>query len=35
MILPGEISKLAHKLGLGEKTIEQDYVLTPFPANPY
>lgn len=28
MIRPSEISKLAHKLGLGDKTIEKDYVLT-------
>ena len=28
MIRPSEISKLAHQLGLGEKTIEKDYVLT-------
>jgi predicted nucleotidyltransferase component of viral defense system len=28
MIRPAEISKLAHRLGLGDKTIEKDYVLT-------
>jgi len=28
MISPAEISKLAHRLGLGDKTIEKDYVLT-------
>jgi predicted nucleotidyltransferase component of viral defense system len=28
MIHPSEISKLAHQLGLGDKTIEKDYVLT-------
>ena len=28
MILPGEIARLAHRLGLGDKTIEKDYVLT-------
>jgi hypothetical protein len=28
MIRPSEISKLAHKSGLGDKTIEKDYVLT-------
>ena len=28
MIHPGEISKLAHRLGLADKTIEKDYVLT-------
>ena len=28
MIHPSEISKLAHGLGLGDKTIEKDYVLT-------
>jgi len=28
MIRPAEISKLAHRLGLGDKTIENDYVLT-------
>ena len=28
MIPPAEISKLAHRLGLGDKTIEKDYVLT-------
>ena len=28
MINPGEISKMAHRLGLGEKTIEKHYVLT-------
>jgi predicted nucleotidyltransferase component of viral defense system len=28
MIRPAEISKLAHHLGLGDKTIEKDYVLT-------
>jgi predicted nucleotidyltransferase component of viral defense system len=28
MIRPSEISKLAHQLGLGDKTIEKDYVLT-------
>jgi predicted nucleotidyltransferase component of viral defense system len=28
MIPPGEIARLAHRLGLGDKTIEQDYVLT-------
>ena len=28
MIHSGEISKLAHKLGLGDRTIEKDYVLT-------
>ena len=28
MIHSSEISKLAHKLGLGDKTIEKDYVLT-------
>ena len=28
MINPGEISKMAHRLGLGDKTIEKDYVLT-------
>lgn len=28
MIRPAEISKLAHSLGLGDKTIEKDYVLT-------
>jgi len=28
MIPPGEVARLAHKLGLGDKTIEKDYVLT-------
>lgn len=28
MIRSAEISKLAHRLGLGDKTIEKDYVLT-------
>jgi predicted nucleotidyltransferase component of viral defense system len=28
MIRPAEISKLAHRLGLGDKTIEKDYILT-------
>ena len=28
MILPSEISRLAHRYGLGDKTIEKDYVLT-------
>lgn len=28
MIPPGEIARLAHRLGLGDKTIEKDYVLT-------
>src|SRR5690606_39809631 len=28
MIRTAEISKLAHRLGLGDKTIEKDYVLT-------
>ncbi len=28
MIPPGEIARLAHRMGLGDKTIEQDYVLT-------
>jgi predicted nucleotidyltransferase component of viral defense system len=28
MIPPGELARLAHRLGLGDKTIEQDYVLT-------
>ena len=28
MIPPAEISKLAHRLGSGDKTIEKDYVLT-------
>jgi len=28
MIPPSEIARLAHRLGLGDKTIEQDYVLT-------
>ncbi len=28
MITPGEIARLAHRLGLGDKTIEKDYVLT-------
>jgi hypothetical protein len=28
MIRPSEISKLAHQLGLGDKTIEKDYMLT-------
>ena len=28
MIRPAEVSKLAHRLGLGDKTIEKDYVLT-------
>ena len=28
MIHPSEISKLAHQLGLGDRTIEKDYVLT-------
>jgi hypothetical protein len=28
MIRPSEISKLAHQLGLDDKTIEKDYVLT-------
>jgi len=28
MIPPGEIARLAHRLRLGDKTIEQDYVLT-------
>ncbi len=28
MINPAEISKMAHRLGLGDKTIEKDYVLT-------
>jgi predicted nucleotidyltransferase component of viral defense system len=28
MIRPGEIARLAHRLGLGDRTIEKDYVLT-------
>ncbi|PKO23993.1 MAG: nucleotidyl transferase AbiEii/AbiGii toxin family protein [Chloroflexi bacterium HGW-Chloroflexi-1] len=28
MIQPGEIARLAHRLSLGDKTIEKDYVLT-------
>ena len=28
MILPAEVSKIAHGLGLGDKTIEKDYLLT-------
>jgi predicted nucleotidyltransferase component of viral defense system len=28
MIQPGEVARLAHRLGLGDKTIEKDYVLT-------
>jgi uncharacterized protein len=28
MINPAEISKIAHRLGFGDKTIEKDYVLT-------
>jgi predicted nucleotidyltransferase component of viral defense system len=28
LIPPGEIARLAHRLGLGDKTIEKDYVLT-------
>ena len=28
MIPPSEIARLAHRLGLGDKTIEKDYVLT-------
>ncbi len=28
MISPGEIARLAHRLGLSDKTIEKDYVLT-------
>jgi len=28
MIPPGEIARLAHRLGMGAKTIEKDYVLT-------
>ena len=28
MIRPAEISKIAHRLGLGDKTIEKDYILT-------
>ena len=28
MIRPGEIARLAHRLSLGDKTIEKDYVLT-------
>jgi len=28
MIPPGEIARLAHRLGMGDKTIEKDYVLT-------
>jgi len=28
MIPPAEISKMAHQLGMGDKTIEKDYVLT-------
>ncbi|MEA3398075.1 MAG: nucleotidyl transferase AbiEii/AbiGii toxin family protein, partial [Chloroflexota bacterium] len=28
MIPPGEIARLAHRLSLGDKTIEKDYVLT-------
>jgi predicted nucleotidyltransferase component of viral defense system len=28
MIPPAEISRMAHRLGLGDKTIEKDYVLT-------
>ena len=28
MIRPAEISKMAHRLGLGDKTIEKDYLLT-------
>ncbi len=28
MIHSGEVSRLAHRLGLGDKTIEKDYVLT-------
>ena len=27
MIPPAEISRMAHRLGLGDKTIEKDYVL--------
>jgi hypothetical protein len=29
MINPAEISKMAHRLGLGDKTIEKDYVAGP------
>lgn len=28
MIQPGEVARLAHRLDLGDKTIEKDYVLT-------
>lgn len=28
MIQPAEIARLAHRLGLGDKTIEKDYALT-------
>ena len=28
MIQPGEVARLAHRLSLGDKTIEKDYVLT-------
>lgn len=28
MIPPAEINRLAHRLGLGDKTVEKDYVLT-------
>ena len=28
MIRSAEVSKLAHRLGLGDKTIEKDYILT-------
>ena len=28
MILLGEITRLAYRMGLGDKTIEKDYVLT-------
>ena len=28
MIRPAEISKMAHRLGLSDKTIEKDYLLT-------
>lgn len=28
MIPPSEIARLAHRLGLGDKTIKKDYVLT-------
>lgn len=28
MILAGEVSKIAHRLGLGDRTSEKDYVLT-------